>query len=255
MSTRDYKPRAGRRGGGRGNARSRRAASTPRRWPWFVGGFGCGLLVAWVVYVREYSPETWQLVASQSQLLDEAGRQAGKPAEPGAKPRFEFYTLLPEMEVEVPERELEAAARREQRRAEEAARERARAAAARKAEQAAQAERDRETAAAPVRDAAPPAPRSQPAEDEPSEVAPAPDENSVYMLQVASFKSAAEADRLKASLTLMGLTPSIQTVSVNGEATWFRVRVGPYADIARLNDARTRLREHDLEPLVLKVRG
>lgn len=243
MSTRDYKPRARARNSG-GNSRARRPRNGPRRWPWFVGGFVCGLLVAYVAYLREYSPETLQLIASQSALRDEASRKGAQPAEGNGKPRFEFYTLLPEMEMAVPERELEAAAEREQRRAEAARREREQAAAT----------------AAPVSAQPPaattaPAPADQPAESEPSKVAPAPDQDSVYMLQVASFTHAEDADRLRARLTLMGLTTSVQTVSVDGTQTYFRVRVGPYADITRLNDARTRLREHDLEPLVLKVRG
>ena len=74
-------------------------------------------------------------------------------------------------------------------------------------------------------------------------------------MQVASFKTLEDADRLKASLALVGLVASIQTVSVNGEVTYFRVRVGPYTDVGRLNEARTRLREQNFEPLVLKVRG
>ena len=227
MSTRDYKRR--------GSTEPKRRTpnprgSVPRRWPWFAAGFVCGLLVAFVAYLKEYSPETLRLVASQSALRDEAHRQKEPAARADGKPRFEFYTLLPEMEVTVPERELEAAAARERRTAAPA------------------------TASQPE----PPTPAaasSAPAAGDGAAVASADTGTSTYMLQVASFRRIEDADRLKATLALTGLVATIQTVLVNGEDTYFRVRVGPYTDVANLNDARARLREQNLEPLVLKVRG
>lgn len=216
MSTRDYKHKANGRPKRQRTAKPRNA---PRRWPWFVGGFVCGLLVAFVAYLKEYSPQTLQLVASQSALRDEAQRQP-KTSEPGnGKPRFEFYTLLPEMEVAVPERELQAAAER-----------------AKPAPKPAVAAPASNTTATPA-------------------AAPVASEASTFMMQVASFKTLQDADRLKASLALIGLVASIQTVTVNDVDTYFRVRVGPYTDIGRLNEARARLREQNFEPLVLKVRG
>ncbi len=217
MSTRDYKhkvPTHGKR------ERPRTTRNQPRRWPWFAAGFACGLLVAFLAYLKQYSPETLRLVASQSALRDEAQRQP-KTADPdNGKPRFEFYTLLPEMEVAVPEGELQAAA----------------------------AERKRTQAPAETPTASTPS-------TSPAAPAPAASTGTTYMMQVASFKTLHDADRLKASLALIGLVASIQTVSVNGEATYFRVRVGPYTDITRLEEARAKLREQNFEPLVLKVRG
>jgi cell division protein FtsN len=75
------------------------------------------------------------------------------------------------------------------------------------------------------------------------------------VLQVGSFRTYEEADRLKASLSLMGLEANIQTVSVDGKPAVHRVRVGPYTDMAKVNDARRRLREHSLEPILLKIKA
>jgi cell division protein FtsN len=75
------------------------------------------------------------------------------------------------------------------------------------------------------------------------------------MLQVGSFQRAGDAERLKASLALIGLQASVQRVTIDGEQTWHRVRLGPYTDPARLDAARARLREHDYQAMVLRIRG
>lgn len=79
------------------------------------------------------------------------------------------------------------------------------------------------------------------------------DEPGVYVLQVGSFKSFPDADRLKAQLALMGLEPSIQRVTIDDGDPWHRVRVGPIGDLDQLNDARDRLIEQGLDPLVIRV--
>ena len=72
------------------------------------------------------------------------------------------------------------------------------------------------------------------------------------MLQVGSFRKLAEADRLKASLALIGLQADIQTVAINGGDRWHRVRLGPYASVQMLNETRAQLRAHRMEAIILK---
>ncbi len=48
-----------------------------------------------------------------------------------------------------------------------------------------------------------------------------------FFLQVASFRAATDADRLKAELTLLGFNVDVTKGLANNE-TWFRVLVGPY---------------------------
>lgn len=75
-----------------------------------------------------------------------------------------------------------------------------------------------------------------------------------YLLQVGSFRTFEEADRLKAALSLQGLEVSIQSVAREGKSTVHRVRVGPFSDMAKVNEARRRLKEQSLDSIVLKAK-
>ena len=67
-----------------------------------------------------------------------------------------------------------------------------------------------------------------------------------FVIQVASFRQLTDADRVKASLALIGLEGQIQTVSIEGQ-TWHRVRLGPFNELIGLNDVRSRLYENDFD--------
>ena len=69
---------------------------------------------------------------------------------------------------------------------------------------------------------------------------------STIILQVGSFKSAAEADRLKAELTLLGLEPKVASASVNSQ-TWHRVQVGPFTGNSGLSRAKNLLLENNVK--------
>ncbi|HEX4301082.1 MAG TPA: SPOR domain-containing protein [Gammaproteobacteria bacterium] len=73
-----------------------------------------------------------------------------------------------------------------------------------------------------------------------------------YILQVGSFPSFADADKMKATLALQGIESSIQQVQVNNGSTWNRVRIGPIKDLKELNSVRAKLAEDHIEPLVIK---
>jgi hypothetical protein len=74
-----------------------------------------------------------------------------------------------------------------------------------------------------------------------------------YILQVGSFPTYADADKLKANLALLGIESSIQSVQVNNGSTWNRVRVGPIKDLKELNSVRAKLAQNHIEPLVIRV--
>lgn len=61
------------------------------------------------------------------------------------------------------------------------------------------------------------------------------------LLQVTSFKRYQDADNLKARLLLQGFNTNIEK-SVQGQTTWYRVLVGPYADNAALTKAQAQLK-------------
>ena len=74
----------------------------------------------------------------------------------------------------------------------------------------------------------------------------------IYILQVGSFPSFADADKMKATLALQGIESSIQQVQVNNGSTWNRVRIGPIKDLKELNSIREKLAQDHIEPLVIK---
>lgn len=76
-----------------------------------------------------------------------------------------------------------------------------------------------------------------------------------YLLQVASFRSHEDADRLKAKLAFLGLEGSIQTILIDDKETWHRVRVGPYTARAQLEEARATLKANKYDALPLKLTG
>ena len=73
-----------------------------------------------------------------------------------------------------------------------------------------------------------------------------------YVLQAGSFGRFADADRMKARLALLGIESRIQKVTIDAD-TYHRVRVGPINDLARLNEQRRRLRDAQIEILVIRV--
>ena len=73
-----------------------------------------------------------------------------------------------------------------------------------------------------------------------------------YVLQVGSYRKFAEADRVRAQLALQGIESRVQRVSVDND-TWHRVRVGPISDLEELNRIRDRLREAEMDTLVIRV--
>ena len=83
---------------------------------------------------------------------------------------------------------------------------------------------------------------------------PLPDESSLYVFQVGSFKDYESADQVKAQLALIGIKADIQRVVINGQDSRHRVRIGPYKDQKILKDIRQRLNSNGLDYMLLKLR-
>jgi len=168
---------------------------------WFGSGLLCGLGLATVVWMMGLVPGARDPGVSAPLGHDEP--PIAELETPARSRSYEFFTVLPEIEVVVPGREIE--------------------------------ERAREAAAAP--DAAAPTSPGGP-----------------YLLQVGSFRSADDAEGLRAQLTLLGMSARIQTVTVDNN-TWHRVRVGPFDDARSTDEARRRLQANGLESMVLSGGG
>jgi cell division protein FtsN len=76
-----------------------------------------------------------------------------------------------------------------------------------------------------------------------------------YILQAGSFKNYKEADRLKAELALLGILSNIQTVTIKDGDKWHRVRIGPITNIQDLNTIKKKLKENDINVILLKVKS
>lgn len=80
---------------------------------------------------------------------------------------------------------------------------------------------------------------------------PKDDASYQYRLQVGSFRNAEDAERMRASLLLEGLTAYREASTVNGN-TWHRVFVGPFSDRSKMNKAQDVLAARSISPLVVK---
>ena len=176
MVSRDYK---------RSKARSEPFSGWTGLLIGFIAGFGVGL--ALYLFDPRSAPQNGGPAPEPASTRESSGDE---PAE-----RYDFYEMLPNFEVVVPEKE--AAVRRD-------------------------------LPAAPVAKAG------------------------SYVLQVGSYRDFKEADRVRAQLALQGIESKVQRVSVDND-TWHRVRIGPITDLAELNRIRDRLREADMELLVIRV--
>lgn len=73
-----------------------------------------------------------------------------------------------------------------------------------------------------------------------------------YVLQVGSYRSQAEAERVKGQLSKQGIDASVQRVAMDADV-WHRVRIGPFRDLNRLNATRRELREAGIDAIMYRV--
>ena len=76
---------------------------------------------------------------------------------------------------------------------------------------------------------------------------------SAFMLQAGSYNKQADANRQKANLALIGLSSLIQKVTIQGRGDFFRVRLGPFTDHAQMVQTDDRLRQEGIKALRLKI--
>ncbi|MCU0760594.1 MAG: SPOR domain-containing protein [Steroidobacteraceae bacterium] len=74
----------------------------------------------------------------------------------------------------------------------------------------------------------------------------------VYVLQAGSYRRIEDAQRIQKQLALQGITANVQRVAVDADV-WHRVRIGPLTDLDEVNGLRTRLRNAELDALVIRV--
>jgi len=65
-----------------------------------------------------------------------------------------------------------------------------------------------------------------------------------YFVQAGAFSNAADADKLKAKLTMLGMEPRVKAMTLADQSVWHRVRLGPYNSMNEMNKAMNRLKQN-----------
>jgi len=226
----------------RGASRYQAPAKKPvPGWVWLAIGLVIGGFVVFLNQlepgrdeVRRTKPEQAAAGTAGGKAGSDAGKAQGKPTPPApqepAKPKYDFYTLLPESEVIVPPEAVPKetpAAPQDQKPV--------------SPEEAAKLDAARAQAALNGQ-AVPP----------PPVVAKAPVTNQ-FFLQAGSFRKREDADRVRAQIILLGQNVQVESGTVR-EETWYRVLVGPYANREQLASAQKQLAGSGFSNLLLQQR-
>lgn len=184
-------------------------------WLLFVSGLAIGAFGSFLYFIKQYdAPERVVTAPPAGVTVPEAKDTATPP------PRFDFYTILPEQEVIIPDQESP-----------------------KEVKEIKAAKVKPETAKAP----AAPAPVV-------THTAPVAKKGN-YVLQIGSFKKMEEADRLRASLALVGVESSIQVVRISDTDSWHRVRVGPFENVEQANAQRGKLKQNNFNSILLQIKS
>jgi len=180
---------------------------------WMLAGLAVGLFAAFLVYLDKQPAEEVSFTQAVKQELKKAREQkaietknastaqADGNVSENKKPRFEFYTILSELEVFVPEPEIEAQ------------------------------HNNTNTKPATLKTQS----------------------GKKYLLQAGSFKSQQDAERLKASLALLGVQSSIQNVNINND-NWHRVRIGPFSNPTLLRETLSTLKQNNIQAMTMELK-
>ena len=180
---------------------------------WMLAGLAIGLFASFLVYLDKQPAEHVSFTDAVKQELKKAREQQKKDQEKASdtsqagtsdtskeKPRFEFYTILSELEVFVPEPEVE---------------------------------------------------KSKPTQE--TQNSATSSNTKQYLLQAGSFKSNEDAERLKASLALLGVQSSIQSVMINQD-NWHRVRIGPFNNPTLLRETLSTLKQNNIHAMTMELK-
>ncbi|MGS0998953.1 SPOR domain-containing protein [Rhodanobacter sp. UC4451_H18] len=141
------------------------------------------------------------------------------------KPQYDFYSVLSEKEVRIPDAEISAQAKAEQQQA--------------------------ATPAPTTTPASTPGVAVQNVTAAPAEAVEPASGGNGYLLQVGAFPDPATAEAQKAKLALQGFVANVQTVNVGGQ-TYHRVRLGPFRSATELESTKQKLAAAGIPAIALK---
>ncbi|MCP2075775.1 UNVERIFIED_ORG: cell division protein FtsN [Pseudomonas lini] len=218
----------------RGASRYQAPAKKPiPGWLWMAIGLTVGAFIVFLMKLDPGQGDDVKRVRQEQQKatrIAEANKTPPSPTQP-VKPKYDFYTLLPESEVivppdAVPEKTLPTpqVPTTPVTPAEAAKIDTARA----------------QAALAGI--TPPPAPPVQ-------EAAPV----TKFFLQAGSFRKEADADKVRAQIILLGQSVAVESGTVKDE-TWYRVLVGPFSNREELTKAQKQLAGSGFSNLLLQQR-
>lgn len=212
------KAKTNKRGASRGGSRKRAPKKTVPGWVWLFTGLMVGLFIAFLVHLGQTQMEQGTGPSAKAEPpASSEPEQTDEEESQDSGPKFDFYAVLPKMEVIVPQDEE-------------------------KKQQQAQ----KRQAAKPPEKTRPSQPRSTP--DKPS-----PNDQR-YLLQAGSFRNTQDADRRRAELILQGFQASIQAVNLDNGDSWHRVMIGPYDNLNTMKKAKQNLASNGIETLPIKMK-
>ena len=214
---------------------SRQQAQTKKPipgWIWLAVGLTVG---AFVVFLMKLEPGSGDIQRTKPEQQKpgktaEANKTDPSPQQP-VKPKYDFYTLLPESEVIVPP---------------EAVPEKTPPVPAQPVTPVTPAEAakiDTARAQAALSGQTPP----------PAPPVLKPAATTQFFLQAGSFRKQADADKVRAQIILLGQSVKVESGTVK-EETWYRVLVGPFSNREQLTVAQKQLGGAGFSNLLLQQR-
>lgn len=239
-------------------------------WVWLLAGLLIGALLTGILRFKDEPSTLPAEVDGTAEVVEE---EATAPP-PSHKPRFDFYTLLKETEVIVPDENGNLPPKtvvipevKEATIPEEAEKSTAKTVEKPTTPAPADATKTVVATATPVTKPAPttpptptpskpiaPSPTPAPtASAPPTPTASAPPaDRTVHILQAGSYKNPADADSVRARLLLLNMHATVERVTASGGETWHRVLIGPYANPNDASNASALLRQNGIDSIQLK---
>jgi cell division protein FtsN len=221
-------------------------------WLWMVSGLVIGGLLMFLMQLEPGRDEIKRVKPEDVAAAKKKEAAAAKAGQDQAKPKYDFYTLLPESEVIVPPDAMQQPATPPGKppTPEEAAK-----LDAARAEALLNGQTPPPTPPAVVPGSLPSTPAT-PAATPAATVATAATKAPLatqYFLQAGSFRKQADADKVRAQIILLGQSVQVESGTVRDE-TWYRVLVGPFASKDQLGAAQKQLAASGYSNLLLQQR-
>ncbi len=170
--------------------------------------------VGFLVYLDKIPTDAKKSASTDVQASSKKSKQQKPP-----KHEFDFYTVLPDREVEIIEVEQRKPVKK----------------------------------VSPVQQKPPSITQKNP-EKKPIAQARPLQSTSLYQLQVGAFKELSKADAMKARLAFLGVESNIQVIQNNGQKL-YRVRVGPSTDNKKMQRIKSQLKAKNINTFMQKLSG